>query len=314
MLSRRNIRIKVLQQLYAFQQQSNLSLPSLSKTLKTDYENVYNIYYFSLSFLENLNDFLESERLIESEKYFPSKVHIRKTFFIERLGFYNALIDDNNYKLGKQRGKFSWKNHGNLFNKFFEDIVQYDFFKEFDLFEMPEKEVQKQFLTNLFELAFNEFELFEDALSEEYVLWDDDSADVLQAIIKCVDKFYDKDKISVEKPEFKQIEGMGFGDELLNKCVIEKDSFNQMIADNLSNWDSERLTITDTILLRMALAEFIHFETIPPKATINEYLDIAKLYSTPKSHIFLNGVLDKIKIQLTQSGKMKKSGVGLKTE
>lgn len=314
MLSRRNIRIKVLQQLYAFQQQENQSLPNAIKYLKNNFNDVYNIYYFSLEFLEHLNTYLESERNAETEKYFPSKAHIRKTHSIEKLDFFKALTEDQNFKLYKMKVKYSWKEHGNLFNKFFEDIIQYDFFTEFDIFDVPAPEIQRNFLTNLYELAFNEFDLFESAVSEEYFLWDDDSADVLQAIIKCIDKFYKKGKLSIEKPELKQIEGMTFGEEMLKKCVIEKEYINDFIKENISNWDSERLTLTDIIMLRMAISEFLYFETIPPKATINEYLDIAKVYSTPKSHIFLNGVLDKIRIQLQQSGKMIKSGIGLKNE
>jgi N utilization substance protein B len=89
---------------------------------------------------------------------------------------------------------------------------------------------------------------------------------------------------------------------------------DELIHENTSNWDAERLTINDVIMLRMALVEFMYFETIPPKVTINEYLDIAKAYSTPKSHLFLNGVLDKIRITLTQSGQINKTGRGLKNE
>jgi N utilization substance protein B len=89
---------------------------------------------------------------------------------------------------------------------------------------------------------------------------------------------------------------------------------DDLISKNTSNWDSERLTIMDIIMLRMALSEFLYFETIPPKATINEYLDIAKVYSTPKSHVFLNGVLDKIRKLLVEDGKLIKSGIGLKND
>jgi transcription antitermination protein NusB len=314
MLSRRNIRIKVLQQLYAFQQQESPSLPNTIKQLQSSFKGIYQVYYFAIEFLEDFNTYLESEREIELQKYFPSKTHIHKTKAIERLDFYQSLIKSEDFKLYKVQSKYNWRNHGNLFDKLFEDIVQYDFFIEYDIFETPSADIQKQFLTNLYEVIFNEFELFESIMSDEYILWDDDSADVLQAIIKSIDKFYDKGKLSIEKPEPKQTEGMIFGEDLLKKCIVDKEYIDDLIKNNISNWDSERLTIMDIIMLRMALSEFLYFESIPPKATINEYLDIAKIYSTPKSHIFINGVLDKIRKTLIDNGKMIKTGIGLKNE
>jgi transcription antitermination protein NusB len=314
MLSRRNIRIKVLQQLYAFQQQESPSLPNTLKQLKSTFLDVYNIYYFSLDFIRDFNNFLESEREAETQKYFPSKSHIHKTKAFERLDYFQALDKSDEFRQYNINSKFNWRQHGNLFDKLFEDIVQYDFFIEYNIFEVPTAEAQKIFLTNFYEMLFNEFELFESIMSDEYVLWDDDCADVLQAIIKSVDKYYDKEKLVVEKPEIKQTEGMIFGEDLLKKCVVEKDFIDDLIKNNISNWDSERLTMLDILMLRMALSEFLYFETIPPKATINEYLDIAKIYSTPKSHVFINGVLDKIRKTLLENGQMIKSGIGLKNE
>lgn len=314
MLSRRNIRIKVLQQLYAFQQQEQLSLPNSIKSLKHNFNSIYDIYYFSLDFLIDFNTYLESEREIETQKYFPSKQQILKTHAIDKLAFYKALEESDEFRLAKSKAKHNWQQHGNLFDKLFEDLVQYDFFIDYHIFDEPSLDSQKVFLTNLYEFLFNEFELFESVLSDEYVLWEDDSADILQSIIKTIDKFYEKQKLSIEKPAAKQLEAMQFGEELLSKCVIEKDYLDDLISNNTSNWDSERLTLMDIIMLRMALSEFLYFETIPPKATINEYLDIAKIYSTPKSHVFLNGVLDKIRKILTENGKLIKTGIGLKNE
>lgn len=112
----------------------------------------------------------------------------------------------------------------------------------------------------------------------------------------------------------KQIEDIQFGAKLFEKCIVNREQLDEVILSNTANWDSERLTINDMIMLRMALAEFLYFETIPPKVTINEYLDIAKSYSTPKSHLFLNGVLDKIRIVLNEKGQINKIGRGLKNE
>jgi N utilization substance protein B len=151
-------------------------------------------------------------------------------------------------------------------------------------------------------------------MEDEYLYWEDDSADILKSVINTIDTFYNKNKLKIEIINDKQREDIQFGVTLFQNCIVYKESLDEIIHHNTSNWDAERLTVNDIIMLRMALSEFLYFETIPPKVSINEYLDIAKSYSTPKSHLFLNGVLDKIRITLTQDGKLNKTGRGLKNE
>lgn len=311
MLSRRNIRIKVLQQLYAYTQQDSNSLPLFSKQLDTRFKEFYQFYYFNLQFLDKFNTYLESEKDIELEKYFPNKNVIRNTEVLKRTDFYNELIKNEEFVNLSSKLPFSWDKHGEMFNHIFTDMVQYDFFIDFSVFDTPTAEQQKEFLTNLYEFLFNEFELYDSVMEEEYVFWNDDSADTLKTIVRHIDHFYATGKIKFEAINNKQKEDIEFGKQLFEKCIVEKESLDELTQNNSPNWDPERLTLTDMLMLRMAVCEFLHFETIPPKVSINEYLDIAKAYSTPKSHLFINGVLDKLRILLTDAGKIKKTGRGL---
>lgn len=314
MLSRRNIRIKVLQHLYAFQQQDASSVPAFHKQLDKQFKDFYKFYYFALHFLKDFNTFLESEKEIELEKYFPNKNHVRNTEMLKRLDFFKALDESTIFEELCGKLPYDWKKHGDLFDRAFIDLVQYDFFTDFSVFDQPSPEIQKTFLINLYEFLFNEFELFDNAMEDEYINWEDDGADILKAVINTVSGFYDKNRLKIESPGDKQREDIHFGIQLFEKCIVNKDALDELILSNTANWDSERLTINDIIMLRMALSEFLYFETIPPKVTINEYLDIAKSYSTPKSHLFLNGVLDKIRIVLTETGRINKTGRGLKND
>ena len=224
------------------------------------------------------------------------------------------MVKDADYEQYTAKLPFDWRKYGELFNRLFIDLVQYDFFIDYSVFDEPSPEVQKDFMIQLYEFLFNEFELFTQNMEDEYICWDDDSADVLKSIVSTINQFYDQKKFKIEGIQSKQREDIQFGLELFEKAIINQSILDEMIHQNTSNWDAERLTINDVIMLRMALVEFMYFETIPPKVTINEYLDIAKAYSTPKSHLFLNGVLDKIRITLTESGQINKSGRGLKNE
>jgi N utilization substance protein B len=314
MLSRRNIRIKVLQQLYAYHQQDAKNVPIFQKTLEKLFNEYYKFYYFTLEFLNDFNIYLESEKELELAKYFPNKKNVRFTELFEKIDFFKAL--DNHPQFSELSAKlpYDWRKHGDLFNRFFIDLVQYDFFIDFNVLDQPDANMQKEFLTNLYELLFNEFELYSSAMEEEYLFWDDDSADILKAVINTINTYYDKNKLKIEIINDKQLEDIAFGKSLFENCIVNQESLDKMIHENTSNWDSERLTINDMIMLRMALSEFLYFETIPPKVSINEYLDIAKSYSTPKSHLFLNGVLDKIRMTLSQNGQINKTGRGLKNE
>jgi len=314
MLSRRNIRIKVLQQLYAFQQQDAKSVPVFQKVLEKQFNEYYKFYYFNLQFLMDFNAFLESEREIETEKYFPNKNQIRNSEVLTRLDFFKALSVNQQFEEVCGKLPYDWKRHGDLFNRIFIDLVQYDFFTDFNVFDEPTADVQKEFLTNLYEFLFNEFDLFGQTMEDEYIFWDDDSADILKAVIGTINTYYDRQKLKIETVNDKQLEDIQFGLSLFENCIVNKESLDKVIHENTSNWDAERLTVNDIIMLRMALSEFLYFETIPPKVSINEYLDIAKSYSTPKSHLFLNGVLDKIRITLSQNGLINKTGRGLKNE
>lgn len=314
MLSRRNIRIKVLQQLYAFQQQDANSLPAFHKILEQQFAGIYKFYYFSLQFLPDFNAFLESEKEIELAKYFPNKSHIRNAEVLNKLQFVKHLSDSKEFEALTAKLPYDWRRHGDLFDRIFIDLVQYDFFIDFCVFDEPSNEQQKEFLINLYEFLFNEFELFDHAMESEYLHWDDDSADILKALVHTITGFYEKERLKIEGMGEKQEEDSKFGLELFEKCIVNKEYLDELILKNTSNWDADRLTLTDMMMLRMALSEFLYFETIPPKVTINEYLDIAKSYSTPKSHLFLNGVLDKIRITLSESGQINKSGRGLKNE
>lgn len=314
MLSRRNIRIKVLQQLYAFQQQESKSVPAFKKQLEKEFREYYQFYYFSLQFLNDFNIYLESERGLEMEKYFPNTTLIRHTEVLQRLDFFKELNTSADFEQLSGKLPYDWRKHGDLFNRLFIDLVQYDFFTEFNVFDQPVADMQKDFLINLYELLFNEFELFGQFMEDEYIFWEDDSADILKGVISTVTSYYEKKRLKIETIGSKQLEDFEFGLSLFEHCIVHQETLDSTIHEHTANWDSERLTISDMIMLRMALSEFLYFETIPPKVSINEYLDIAKTYSTPKSHLFLNGVLDKVRKILQDSGRINKTGRGLKND
>jgi N utilization substance protein B len=179
--------------------------------------------------------------------------------------------------------------------------------KEFDVTE------DKQIIQYLFEEILLQDENFLQHTEECFLNWDDDAGLVVDAVREVIEKSKHELKLHLEKVKVKEkmVELAEFGRELFRKTVEHKKEYGALIEPKLKNWDADRLAVLDVILIRMALAEFFEFPSIPTKVTINEYLDIAKEYSTPKSKDFINGILDSLMHDLKSQEKIKKTGRGL---
>ena len=161
-------------------------------------------------------------------------------------------------------------------------------------------------------------ESLEQALEEQSIYWTDDLEYMISMVIKTLKRFReDGSHKHPLLPLFKPTEGARepedkeFALHLLRKSIANREEYIGYIKANTKNWDLDRIAFMDILIMQMAIAEFIGFSSIPTKVTLNEYLEISKLYSTSKSNVFINGVLDKVAIQLKESKKIRKSGRGL---
>jgi len=144
-------------------------------------------------------------------------------------------------------------------------------------------------------------EVFVSHIEENFTNWDDDGEMIVQLLVGYIQKpgtYHFKQLMSADKAEFAK--------NLLQTVLEKGDHLQSLITPKLKNWDPERIALLDMVLMKMGVAEFLYFETIPPKVTINEYIDLAKDYSTPQSGQFVNGILDNIHKELVGEGKMKK--------
>jgi len=171
-------------------------------------------------------------------------------------------------------------------------------------------EADREILLELFRYC-RKSELFNEMLEDKFPNWLDDKSVVIGAVKKTLKSLPHDDSqfLKQHKPDEETVKE--FGEELLNKTFKGKEQYKEILNPVLENWDHERLAIVDTLLIDMALSEFLHFKTIPTKVTFNEYVEIAKNYSTAKSKEFINGILDKLLKSLDAEGKIVKEGRGL---
>jgi N utilization substance protein B len=160
--------------------------------------------------------------------------------------------------------------------------------------------------------AISENPLLDEILEDKSIYWNDDPEFMLSNILQNIKKLNDNNIQNFHlQPVFKNEEDENFAKILIKKAALNKIKFDAIIIDTLQKWELERIAFTDRVILHLALCEFTEIPNMPVKVTINEYLDIAKYYSTEKSSIFINGVLDKIYIKLKEEKKLNKSGLGL---
>ncbi|MCA6409295.1 MAG: transcription antitermination factor NusB [Cytophagales bacterium] len=221
-----------------------------------------------------------------------------------------ALIDNPELKKELLRSA-GWANKITLVRDWFREILKED--KEYQKFiesKSQELDSQKAFLKYLLRKVILGSNAINDYFEEQDIRWAEDK-DIIKSLAEKTIKSFDGQKVELQKVSLDWEDDKLFIDRLFKNTIELDESYKELIAQNTKNWEVDRLPLTDRVILEMALAEMVNFPNIPVKVTINEYIELAKEYSTPKSRQFINGILDVISKKMKESGAVKKSGRGL---
>ena len=311
MLNRRFLRIKALQALYSFAQEENPDAAAYRKRLLAGLEKTYELYLFLMAFPIEFKSFILDELALEKNKYIPSD----KQSQILQLIIDNKAIGILENHIGFQneltKNKISWTGHQDLMRKIWMDLKIHPLFISYIETSKPSLKSDKTFLIHLMEWLIAEFELFESFMEDKYLNWDDDQILILKTVSKTLQGLSENAKSILPDKHKDEEEDIKFLKDLFDLCVQNQQELMNLIAVKTKNWDQDRIAVVDLILMKMALCEVLYFPFIPVKVSINEYLELAKLYSTPNSHGFINGILDKVQLDLNRDGKINKLGRGL---
>ena len=226
--------------------------------------------------------------------------------------FVNWLETNVNFKDKSNKRNVGWQNDQDLISKIYYNIRNEKKYKEYYEKESPTLEEQVEFCRWVIQFAKG-YEVFAHAMEEKNIFWAESLDLIISMVSKTISGF---DVSNLGKNKLMEMyrdteDDLEFMKKLLSSTITNDELFTGLISEKTKNWDVERIALMDVLLLKMALAEVVCFESIPVKVTINEYLDIAKIYSTPKSNIFINGVIDKLVADLKTQGKIHKTGRGL---
>jgi len=192
--------------------------------------------------------------------------------------------------------------------------VSHDIYKKYTSTKTSTFEEDQKFVVDFYKKIIPNFELILSELQDSSIFWGLEEIDfILSMVLKTVKKFTPKSN-SIDKilPLYRDKEDdVQFVKELLDETIANDKENSKLIADKTKNWDVERIAMVDIILMKMALSELLYFKSVPVKVTLNEYIELSKWYSSPKSKVFVNGVLDKLVIELKANGQLKKTGRGL---
>lgn len=311
MISRRLLRIKVLKSLYAHQKSEADSLMASEKSLVASIDKTYDLYHLMLSLVVELAHYAEKRQEVAKQKKLPSfeDLNPNRKFIENSVIRLIAQSDSVNDYLAAR--KLSWAQNPELIKTLFTELEQSDFYQRYMASEERSWREDMALINDFYTLNLESSEVLEEALDEQSILWNDDLGFALIMVTRTLSNMRASHKDVKLLPKFKSWEDLDFARELFEKAVINFDSYLEQIESYTSNWDVERIAYMDNIIMVTAVAELINCPSIPVKVTLDEYIEIAKYYSTPGSSTFINGILDKLVAALNEQGKINKSGRGL---
>ncbi|MBZ9627860.1 transcription antitermination factor NusB [Psychroflexus sp. CAK57W] len=312
MLTRRHIRAKVMQSLYAFHQGSKDSMQAEEKFLKKSTEDMYNLFLLNLELLVNIRSQAEDYYKIVKKKFLateeeknPNKKFINNQL-LHRIANSNALSE-----LVESKKLNHWSRDDEYPILIWNKILESDIYSDYIFTETSSFKEDKEFVVDIFKKIIAPNDDLYDYYEDHNLTWIDDFPIVNTTLLKFLQKQKESDEVLNIPRLYKNVEDENFARELFTKTLLADEEFSEITRNKTPNWDQDRIAEIDSILIKMALCEFIKFPSIPVRVTINEYLELAKEYSTPKSSTFINGVLDTVSKEYQSNGKINKVGRGL---
>lgn len=317
MLSRRHLRVKVLQALYAYFQSGNARIDQGENQLILSINKLHELFIYQLSFLIETSRFAEKKLEENKSKQLPTAEDLDPNLRFANNKVLAAINNNRDFQKKEALYKINWSEEQEMVRKFYNILRETETYERYMSSSNNSFEAEKKFVMFLVDDLFVDFELLQSFYEEKSIYFVDDFhlvSYLLLKFLKFMDKSFDDDKElpTIFKTENDETnEDLIFVKQLFRKTILQSEEWGQIIANSTSNWELERIAVMDMIILKMALTELTEFNSIPIKVTLNEYIDISKYFSTARSKIFVNGILDKLIADFKETGRITKTGRGL---
>lgn len=305
MINRELLRTKVVQTLYSYYKGNNVTHMMAEKELFHNIERTYDLYFQLLQLSVEITRYAEERIENKRNKLRPTFEDLHpNTRFIEN-SFVSQLSENAQFEAYMTKQKLSWVNYPDVIRTLFEQIESSEFYSEYMNATAVDYAADKDIWRKIYKKVILESEEVDTAVEEQSIYWVDDVEVVLSFVIKTIKRFeIEKGAAQPLLPMFKDDEDADFARNLLICSLKREEEFRAMIDEHTRNWDLDRIAFMDILIMQVALAEILEFPTIPVNVSLNEYIEIAKKYSTVKSGTFINGVLDNIVGKLKAENKL----------
>lgn len=316
MISRRLLRIKTVKSLYSYFYSKDESLIRSEKELTNSIRKSYELYLMMIALIAEVAEVARERIAIAEVKLVPTNEDLNPNRrFVENRVIakieQSATLSD-----AMTRYRVGWRSEKALIKRLYNDMVADKCYIRYMEADAPEDEkaaftMDKRFVTDFLTRNIEDNEYFEEAIEELSMFWVDDISYSLGLAIRTIGILNEKSEDLDIMPIYKNDDDKEYVETLFRKAVVNHDEYFGYIDTFTENWDFERIAFMDKLIMLAAITELLQFPTIPVKVTLDEFIEISKYYSTPGSSVFVNGILDKVVISLTEEQKICKTGRGL---
>jgi len=302
MISRRNIRVNVMQTLYAIDNINNeMGQPERLKLLRNKINDSQNLLAYLIFFVTEIARFAETDAHQKASKHLPTEQDLNINTKVSGNELVWKTLENKHFVQVVNQQKFEHLINQDLLKKMYNKLVVSDEYADYIELQARDKKSEKKILEYILNQLLLPNEDFIQHIEELFINWDDDGELMQTLVMNYFNKPNDFNFANILSDEKRK-----FSEDLLETVIDKHEYVMELIKPKLKNWDADRIASLDLIILQMGVCEFLFFETIPTKVTINEYIDIAKAYSTVQSGQFVNGLLDNIHKELTAENKIVK--------
>jgi N utilization substance protein B len=308
MINRVLIRLKVIQIIYAYYQNGGKNLEAAEKELFYSLSKTYDLYNYLLLLMVEITRFADRRIDNRRHKLRPTEEDLNpNTRFIDN-AFMAQLAQNAQLVEFSNNQKRSWDDESDFVKRLFSQIEETKAYQEYMAKETLTYEDDRELWRKLYRTVIASNDEIDEILEEQSLYWNDDKAIIDTFVLKTIKRFSPENGAEQELlPEYRDEEDREFARKLFRAAITGAETYRNMMAESTKNWDMERIAFMDILIMQVALAEMLTFPSIPVSVSLNEYVEIAKMYSTPKSSSFINGMLDTIVNKLKEENKLRKA-------
>ncbi|HLW10914.1 MAG TPA: transcription antitermination factor NusB [Fermentimonas sp.] len=299
MINRNLIRIRVVQLVYSWYQGTNKDLLKAEKELMFGLQKSYDLYYYMFLLILEITKAYDSRVEAKKNKFLPTKEDMNPNLHLLRNKFTLQLEQNNQLTNYINERPLSWVNNETFVKTLLETILESETYINYTQIPSPTYDEDREFWRKIFKQFICGNEELDDILEDESIFWNDDIEIVQSFVIKTIKKFSEKSGPNQPLlPMFKDEEDKQFAIKLLHDTIFNENKYRELIESHTDKWDFDRIALMDLVIMQIALSEIFTFDSIPISVSLNEYIEISKSYSTPKSGTFINGILNAIVQQI----------------